>query len=57
MDHPDALVLVHFTHECIVKAEGCAQKAEDEVLSRLTALDHNLWRNTEVIQCVLEAHV
>lgn len=35
-------ILMHFTHVCILKAQGCAQTAEDEVLSGFTALDHNL---------------
>lgn len=32
-------ILMHFTHVCILKAEGCAQTAEDEVLSGFTALN------------------
>lgn len=48
-----AQTFTHLTHACMQRGnrELCTER-EDEVLSALTVLDHNLWMRIEEIQCV-----
>lgn len=39
-------------HIFSVAPESCIQTGEDEMLSRLTVLDRNLWMRMEEMQCV-----